>query len=401
MLSGSATSKVEDANLPFTRHRSEQLVWRSDPPACTEMQRQRSQSDPTVPGPLQRTRSGSREWEELQGGMQQQGRARVQERPSEQPLSLRDSQALHDLVGSRGPPADTSLQSSDKETSCPDAAAEKVCSHGPTAHARGGSTHLQADTAVKRQPDGVLIPWRQQSGERASHLEQQPTAQMSEDTPGKESAVQGSQAEKGASQPTHRYCSEVFATSPVEQSTAHGPAEHKSLNRRACDSSSMKVVADDPVTGRGRTQTSLQEPSIATHLHQQPALERHCATLADSASSQTLGSLRDAAGAEDADMNLVPPRPRAGSGRRSKPFSYGPRSQVPAKVLSSSGVYGIAADGSAASTRTCHAQPDAGSPAQGSPIPSCKPFAYGPRGVALLITRRMMFPPLTFVEGSQ
>ncbi|CAL5230097.1 g13555 [Coccomyxa viridis] len=45
---GSAVVTQEDASLPFVRHMSEHLMWQSDLRACSDMQRQRSHSDPTA-----------------------------------------------------------------------------------------------------------------------------------------------------------------------------------------------------------------------------------------------------------------------------------------------------------------------------------------------------------------
>ena len=376
---GAALLAQGNASLPFIRHMSEQLVWHSNLPACSDMQRQRSQSDPTVPASLRRTSPVGREWEQLQGELHLQSRVGKQGRLSGEASSPRGSQALETFVGSQATPADTSLDCSETEQSHP-GGVETVCSYGQTAHARGISTDPQADTVGEMQPaEGDLQPGQQQPGKHVSQSELS-AAQNRKEMPGKTSAVQGLQAGNVVSQPDPTNCLEELATSPVEGSNGHGlKADGDSRSHSECGSSSGKTVANATVTGLRTTQVDLKEPSIAAGLHEERKLARQCEALADFAGGQSRGS----AGAEDAEPEVVPPGPGAGSGRRSKPFAYGPRTQPAAKALPSSGIYGIAANGSAASTQTHHAQPGAGVPVQGSITPPHKPFAYGPRGLAL------------------
>lgn len=381
LLRGSALLAQGDASLPFIAHMSEQLVTHNNPLACSDMQRQRSQSGPTVTASLRRTSSDGREWEQPQGEPQLQNRVGRQGRPHKEPPSSRGSQAVKSLGGSQVTSSDTSQEGSETEQSHPDAV-KTVCSNGRTAHARGVSTDPRADTVGEMQPadaDGVLEPEQQELGKYVSHPELS-AVQIRKDRPGMKPAVQGLQAGKVASQlPTN--CSKEVATSPVGGAYGHGPKAHSS--HIECSSSSGTVVVDVLGMGIRTIQTYLKEQSVAGSLHEERVLAGQCEALAGSAGSQSCGSAANAAGAEDAELEVMPPRPGAGSGRRSKPFAYGPRTQPAPKAIPGSGIYGIAANGSAASTQTHHAPPDADVPARGSITAPRKPFAYGPRGLLL------------------
>ena len=376
-MRGSADPAQEDASLLFGRHMSEQLVWESDLRACTDMQRQRSHSDPTVPSQLRRLSPVGREWEQLQ---EDPSRVRRHVSPFEKPFLLRDSQAPESLVGSEVVPGHASSQSSDIQRSQPDPV-QKVCSDEPTAHVLGVRIDPQAETPGKVQSADHVLQLQQQ---HISHPEQA-AVQTTKTSSGKGPAVQALQAGKLASQPIPGHYAREVAASPAEQSTTRGPKADHNPSTEESGSSSRNLVADSPVTGKTTPQNKLQEPGAAAGLHQQGVPNQH---RGDVAGSQSCGRAPNAEDPEDAGNTLMSPSPGAGVGRRSKPFAYGPRSLPAEKVLAGSEVYGIAANGSAASTHIRHVQPDADQPAIGSIIPPRKPFAYGPRGLLLSITEK-------------
>ena len=274
MLRGPAPLTQGTDSLPFIRHTSEQLIWHSEAPACSDMQRQRSQSDPIIPGPLRRTSPVGREWEQLHGDLQQQSRARRQGSPLEQPKPLRDTQADKRLLDGEATPADTSSQSSGNEQGCPDTA-KKVFSRGPTAHARGGSTCLQMDTAMRLQrADGVPEPLQHQSGklvEDPKHC----AAQAGEEGQGKAAVVQGLQAEQLAQAPESAICpTDVAQTSIRQLNECRHKADRVSLSQSLCGSNSGIHLAEAPTTGDELSQISLLEPSSTAGLHQQQETEQ-------------------------------------------------------------------------------------------------------------------------------
>ena len=384
-MTGSAllTQEAASRRLPFIRHISEQQVWQSDVRASADMQRQRSQSDPTVPSHLQRLSPVGREWEQLQ---EDHSRLRRQDSPFGQPL--RASQAPESLVGSTIAPGGESSGSSDSGQSQPDAV-KKVCSDGPTSHVTGIRTDQQAEPAVNLQSAGAVLQHQQQH----MHTPEQPTVQMSKDVSGTEPAVQALQAGKVAPQPASSRCTKEAASSPAEESTAHGPgAEYRRLSVQESGSSSGKATGASLVTGDGTAQIKPQETGTAAGLHQHEVLEQQCGAVPGCSESQGHGMSAKAVDTEAADVGVVPSGPGAGLGRRSKPFAYGPRTLPTGKVAAGSGVYGIAANGSAASTLNRHVQPDADQPAIGSIGPPRKPFAYGPRGLFLFMTGQREYP---------
>ena len=373
---GSAVVTQEDASLPFVRHMSEHLMWQSDLRACSDMQRQRSHSDPTVPGHLGRLSPVGRDWEQLQ---EEQSRVNRQDSPFDKSTLLRESLDPKSLVSSKVTPGDASSGSSDIERTQPDAV-QRVCSDGPTAHVTGVRTDPPAETAGKMQSADDVLQLQQQHMSRS----EQPAVQTSMANSGKGPAGLALQAGKVASPPTPGLCAKEVASSPAEKSTTYGPiADHNRLSRGESGSRSGKMIADASVKGNEAAQKKLQEPGIASCLHQQGVPERDCR---DVAGSRTYGRAAIAAAAQDAGIRLVSPGPIAGLGRRSKPFAYGPRTLPAEKVSTGSEVFGIVANGSAASTQIRHVQPDADQPAIGSITPPRKPFAYGPRGWFLFMT---------------
>ena len=240
---------------------------------------------------------------------------------------------------------------------------------------RGDSADLQADIDAK-PAEGAPEALQHQPGKPAMDLEDY-AAQECEPGQRGDSASLELHAERIDSSPESIACTPDIAASPAGQlASQECEADHTGNHQLMCDDG--PISAETPCTGGVVSHSSMQESSYAAGLQLQGRLNEQNGVVAELARGKSQGNVADAAEAEGAEVKRT--ASGAGSGRRSKPFSYGPRTQAATKLLPSSAVYGIAADGSAASLQIRHAQPDEVL-ADRSSLPPGKPFAYGPRGV--------------------
>lgn len=304
-----------EAVHPFARHKSEQLAWPTEPSLahCNDMQQQDSQSDPInaaylIPRPHITASAGpaGRDSEQQpKGPLHKICTIAKGSSPLAQPLPIAQLQA-QERIDANQAAVEVSLQSSGSNQTRV-AAAKRVFSYGPRA---GKAADAQPGTAVAMQ-----------SANSVSEEEPVSDGSMADST-------------KSVAHPAVSDCREPFVDGLN--------LEHKGLLL-----SDVRISPDDAsehLLSCARAQSSPRRPRSGKGVHQEQAVGQKSKAIAKSGTRDSLGNA-------DAQPHSVSLGPYAGS--RRKPFSYGsrtpPASKVPVKF------YGIAANGSSASTRTCHA----------------------------------------------